>query len=356
MTKTRSEQAVDLRPDERQLLAHWTRNADVAPDLALRARILLACGRGSTNARVAADLHVNAQTVSKWRCRFRRDRMAGIFPDPRIDARSCRWEDAIREILRHAASAAGEPPSTRSLAGLTGFSQSKVSRLIRGLALFPTRCRPAESSRIRFDPGRAECISGVYLDSSDQILVLVLDPAGCPHFPADESVDDGRPSPGRPPVPWLPATANLTEAVARQVLALPSRRADHRGVPALSFLDGATASVPSDREVHLIASRTGISNRMSLRRWLARHPRARLHRLPPGLPWSRLLASWIDALRTRDTDPISPALISSLESALTNHLDLATSSPSPFLWVRDGRQGRILSPRRLALASTLDTP
>lgn len=356
MTRTRSERVVDLRPDERKLLAHWTRHGDVAPDLARRARILLACGRGATNARVAADLHVNAQTVSKWRCRFRRDRLSGILPDPRIDVRSRRWEDAIGEILRHASASAGEAPSTRSFAGLTGFSQSKVSRLIRGLALFPTRSHPAESSRIRFAPERAECISGVYLDSSDQILVLVLDPAGGPHFPADEPLDGVKPSPGRPTVPWLPATADLTEAVARQILALPARRTDYHGVAALSFLDEATASVPADREVHLIASPTGISTKMSLRRWLAKRPRARLHRLPPGLPWSRLLAAWIDALRTRDTDPISPALISSLESALTNHLDLAATSPSPFLWVRDGRQGRILSPRRPPLASTLDTP
>ncbi len=53
--------------------------------IAFRARLILRCGQGDkpTNDRVAADLGCDADTVSKWRRRFQRQRLDGLHDLPR---------------------------------------------------------------------------------------------------------------------------------------------------------------------------------------------------------------------------------------------------------------------------------
>jgi hypothetical protein len=53
--------------------------------LAFRARLILCCARAPapTNAQVAAELGCACDTVSTWRHRFRRHRLAGLSDRPR---------------------------------------------------------------------------------------------------------------------------------------------------------------------------------------------------------------------------------------------------------------------------------
>jgi transposase len=66
-----------LSIDERAALLALIRPTGQARML-LRARIVLAAADGGTNAGIARDLAVCADTVRKWRCRYARDRLAGL--------------------------------------------------------------------------------------------------------------------------------------------------------------------------------------------------------------------------------------------------------------------------------------
>ena len=59
-----------LSGEERMTLERWARRHSSSQALALRCRIVLACGEGRTNTEVAAGLGVSQGTVSKWRHRF----------------------------------------------------------------------------------------------------------------------------------------------------------------------------------------------------------------------------------------------------------------------------------------------
>jgi hypothetical protein len=52
-----------LTAEENNRLVEWTRRRKTSQALAMRARIVLACGQGSTNTEVAARLRVTKQMV-----------------------------------------------------------------------------------------------------------------------------------------------------------------------------------------------------------------------------------------------------------------------------------------------------
>jgi transposase len=66
-----------LSDEERAELYGWT-HGEVVFRLAERARVVLACGEGLTNAAVASWCGVSVMTVSKWRARFAEHRLAGL--------------------------------------------------------------------------------------------------------------------------------------------------------------------------------------------------------------------------------------------------------------------------------------
>jgi transposase len=71
-----------LSDQERAELAAWAVDR-ARPRLAERARIVLACAEGKSNAAVAAELNLTTVTVGKWRSRFAVDRLAGLADQPR---------------------------------------------------------------------------------------------------------------------------------------------------------------------------------------------------------------------------------------------------------------------------------
>jgi transposase len=74
---------VMLSAGERKVLKKRARGAKTAYRDWLRAQIVLAAARGRASARIAADLHVNVDTVRKWRGRFARRGLAGLKDLPR---------------------------------------------------------------------------------------------------------------------------------------------------------------------------------------------------------------------------------------------------------------------------------
>ena len=59
----------------------------MSPRLAERARIVLACAGGTSNAAVAVEMGVTSSTVAKWRRRFAAGRLAGLADEPRSGRR-----------------------------------------------------------------------------------------------------------------------------------------------------------------------------------------------------------------------------------------------------------------------------
>src|SRR5258705_13034351 len=82
----RPKQPLSLTEEERdrlQSLAHRARSQSL---LARRARVVLACAEGLDNKAVAKKLRCSLGMVGKWRSRFLKQRLEGLYDEPRLGA------------------------------------------------------------------------------------------------------------------------------------------------------------------------------------------------------------------------------------------------------------------------------
>ena len=86
MALGRPKVALILTDDERVRLDSLAHRSRTAPHLARRARIVLACAEGHENKAVAKRLRMSQTTVCKWRGRFVRERIDGLYDEPRPGA------------------------------------------------------------------------------------------------------------------------------------------------------------------------------------------------------------------------------------------------------------------------------
>ena len=74
---------IQLTGDEREVLENWVPKPATEQRMAQRARIVLEAAAGKATKEIAALLCVRRATVSTWRTRFARGRIAGLVDTPR---------------------------------------------------------------------------------------------------------------------------------------------------------------------------------------------------------------------------------------------------------------------------------
>src|SRR6266446_5900391 len=86
----------DEEQDRLQSLAHRARSQ---PALARRARVVLACAQGLANKSVAKKLCCSLGMVGKWRSRFLRSRLEGLYDEPRPGAPRKVSDDQVEKVV-----------------------------------------------------------------------------------------------------------------------------------------------------------------------------------------------------------------------------------------------------------------
>jgi hypothetical protein len=139
----------------------------------LRARIVLARAALPTDAAVANELEVDPRTVGKWRRRYARLGVAGLDELPSEGPGSAPREQALLTPLVE--SPGGRSWTTRSVAEVTGLSQSTISRVWQAAGFGP----PPPDVLVA-DPllrGRARLLAGVHVAAGPLSKAPVPDPA-----------------------------------------------------------------------------------------------------------------------------------------------------------------------------------
>ena len=99
---------IELTDDERSLLESWVRKRTTEQRLSQRARMILDAAAGKTTTEIAASLQVRKATVSSWRTRFARDRVAGLMEVHRTGKPAVYDETTATRILKKLGEASPE--------------------------------------------------------------------------------------------------------------------------------------------------------------------------------------------------------------------------------------------------------
>jgi Winged helix-turn helix len=96
MRTGRPKQPLTLIQEERDRLLSMAHRARSQPLLARRARVVLACAEGLDNQAAAKKLRCSRGMVGKWRLRFLKSRLEGLYDEPRPGAPRKVGDEQIR--------------------------------------------------------------------------------------------------------------------------------------------------------------------------------------------------------------------------------------------------------------------
>jgi transposase len=333
--------ALILTTDERVRLESLAHRSRTAPHLARRARIVLACADGRDNKGVARRLRMSPTTVCKWRARFLRDRVDGLYDEPRPGAPRQIGDEQIEQVIVRTLE---ETPrgatqwSIRDMAKASGVSRSTVNRIWRAFGLQPHR---SETFKLSKDPlliEKVRDIVGLYMNPPEHAVVFCVDEKS-----QIQALDRTQPL-----LPMRPGqverrthdykrhgTTTLFAALnvkTSNVVTAFHRR--HRSVEFRHFLDAVEAAVPHKLTVHLIMDNYGTHKTALIRNWLAKRPRFHVHFTPTYGSWLNLVERWFAELTNKQLRRGAHRSVTQLEAAIREFIDAHHASPKPFVWTK----------------------
>src|SRR5580765_2093114 len=122
MRTGRPKRPLTLTADEQERLQSLAHRARSQPALARRARVVLACAQGLANQSVAKKLRCSLGMVGKWRSRFLKTRLEGLYDEPRPGAPRKVSDAQIVIQTLESTPRAQTHWNTRGLAQATGLS------------------------------------------------------------------------------------------------------------------------------------------------------------------------------------------------------------------------------------------
>ena len=170
---------------DRQVLDSMAHRARTAPQLARRARIVLACAAGLDNTTVAKKLRMSKPTVGRWRQRFIDKGGDGLLDEPRPGAPRTINDTQVEAVVTRTLETTPRGAthwSTRTLAKATGVSPMSVHRIWQAFGLQPHRTK---SFKLSPDP--------LLIDKVRDIVGLYLNPPQPPRSSASTKSRRSRP-------------------------------------------------------------------------------------------------------------------------------------------------------------------
>jgi transposase len=337
--------SIELGDAERETLERNVRRRKSAHALSQRSRIVLLASEGLTDGAIAERVGLRRETVGVWRNRFARERLDGLFDEPRVGRPREIGDEDVEAVVVSTLETKPDAAthwSTRSLAKKMGFSQSAVSRIWRAFGLQPHR---AEVFQLSADPQLVEKVRdivGLYLSPPENAAVFCVD-----EKTAVQALERSQPLlPMQPRQPErrshdyfrhgsVDLFAALNVATGEVIGQMRER---HRSVEFVQFLDAIDKQVPEYLGIHVVLDNLSTHKTPRVRRWLQRHPRFALHFTPTHASWLNQVERWFAGLTDRQLRRGSHRSKKELRAAIDAYIARTNDEPKPFIWVKSADQ------------------
>ena len=341
MRTGRPKVAVILTDEERRRLDSLAHRSRSAPAVARRARIILACAEGTDGKVVARRLHVTPGTVCKWRGRFIRQRLDGLFDDPRPGAKRTITDEQVEQVIIRTLETTPKGAthwSTREMAKAVGLSHMAITRIWHAFGLQPHR---SETFKLSNDPqlvDKIRDIVGLYLHPPAHAAVFCVDEK--PQIQALERTQPLLPlQPGQVERRTHDYTRHGTTTLFAALNAKTSEvitqfHQRHRAAQFREFLDLIDAQVPRRLDVHIIMDNYGTHKTALIRNWFAKRPRFHVHYTPTYGSWISLVERWFAELTMKQLRRGTFRTVPQLKAAIQEFIDAHQANPTPFVWTK----------------------
>ena len=357
---SRAAVTITLSATEQRELEALARRRKTAQGLARRARIVLAAAQGLENKAIVERVGADANTVGKWRRRFARHRLDGLYDEPRPGTPRRISDDDITEVVRRTLE---ETPtdathwSLRSMARAVGHAPSTIHRIWRAFGLQPHR---SETFKLSSDPlfvDKVRDIVGLYLAPPDRALVLCVDEKSqIQALERTQAVVPMRPGQAERRTHDYTRHGTTTLFAALDVATgsvigqcLPR----HRSEEFLRFLRVIERNVPSDLDLHLVMDNYATHKTEAVKRFFARHPRWHVHFTPTGASWLNQVERFFALLTDKQLRRGVHRSTEELEAAIEHYIATVNADPKPFRWTKSAND--ILATIKRFCLRTLET-
>jgi transposase len=326
---------------ERQELERLVRRARVNRSVGFRAKIILACGEGILSTEVARRCRTSNQTVCKWRKRFVEQRIEGLYDEPRVGGPRKITDEQVEQILVKTLEQTPKGRthwSTRKMARHAGISHTTVGQIWRTFGLQPHRTR---SFKLSTDPqfiDKVRDIVGLYMNPPEHAVVFAVDEKSQiqaleraqPILPMDIGQPERR-THNYVRHGTLDLFAALDVATGK-VIARCKRQ--HRSKDFVAFLREIDDSVDAQLDIHVVLDNLSAHKTPVVTRWLARHPRFRLHFTPTYASWLNLVERFFGLLTEEALRRGSHTSVPQLRTAILDYVDAHNEEGKPFKWTK----------------------
>lgn len=340
MGRGRPKAELVLEASEQAQLISIARSRSVPAALVLRARIVLACAAGESSSAVARRFELRNSTVGKWRGRFVKHRINGLYDEIRPGRPRTIDEERVAGLIRKTLQKKPRDGSThwsvRQAAAETGISKSSVQRYFQLFGLKPHRTQSFKLSTDAFFIEKLRDVVGLYLNPPENALVLCVDEKS--QMQALERTQ-----------PMLPLGLGYAEGIthdykrhgtttlfaALDVLngtVLTDCKPRHRHQEFLAFLRSIELNVPAQLDVHLIVDNYSAHKHPRVKAWLARRPQWHIHFIPTYSSWlnqvERFFALITDKAIRRGSFTSVKDLVAKIDHFVTQY----NKRSAPFIW------------------------
>jgi len=255
---------------------------------------------------VARRLRCTGQTVGKWRTRFIKDRLDGLYDELRVGGPRAITDEEVEAVVVKTLETTPDGHthgSTRKMAEKAGMSHTMIGRIWRTFGLKPHISR---SFKISPDPQLVEKVRdvvGLYMNPPANAVVFAVDEKSqIQALQRAQPIADGHRAAGTTDAQLHP------ERHARSLRGVEHRhRRSHRSLQAtaraqdfVAFLRELDEHVDADLEIHVVLDNLSTHKAPPVHRWMLRNPRFHLHFTPTYASWLNL----VDArLRRQSSGP-----------------------------------------------------
>ena len=335
---------LELAAEQRNELEALVRAATTPQRSVQRARIVLACAEGLSQAAAATRVGVRRRIVTKWCGRFRQFGLAGLADAGGRGRKPSLAADQRAIILTQAT----RPPkgktrhSVRSMARTAKVSIGTVHALWQANDIKPHLTRTFKlSNDPQFEPKFWDVI-GLYLNPPAKALVLCCDEKS--QCQALERTQPGLPLgvgqiKTRTHDYTRHGTVTLFAALSYLDGKIISRMAkQHTHKEWLAFLKVIERDTPADLQIHLIIDNYATHKHPVVKAWLARHPRFHLHFTPTSSAWLNLVERFFRDLTQDVVREGSFGSVRELVQAMETYLAERNLAPKRYVWKKQGEE------------------